>query len=120
MSELEQRFIDIWEISFPMVELHREYPFAKSLKRKYRADFANIESKVIIEIQGGIYGKGGHSSISGIKRDCEKFFCAAQLGWYVFPLYADMIEFSNLKIIADVIVARKPKDSYADICKMIA
>ena len=67
MSQLEQRFIDLWELEFSHIDLHREFMFAKELKRKYRADFASIEGKVLIEIQGGIYGKGGHSSIAGMQ-----------------------------------------------------
>lgn len=106
MSNLEEKFISLWEMKFPHIDLHREYMFARELKRKYRADFASIEGKVIIEIQGGIYNGRAHGSITGIKKDCEKFFVIAQLGYLLFPLYPEMINIPNLQIIADTITAR--------------
>lgn len=120
MSLLEDKFIELWEMKFSHIDLYREFMFAKSLGRKYRADFASIDAKIIIEIQGGIYNKRAHGSVTGIKKDCEKFFVIAQLGYLLFPLYPEMINLPNLQIIADTIVARSGKNSYANIMKQIA
>lgn len=65
-----------------------EYRFA--LPRKYRFDYAWIEEKVALEIEGGIWikgfsGRGGaHSLPSNILRDMEKGNLAGKLGWRVF------------------------------------
>lgn len=42
--------------------------------RKFRWDFAWPECLILVEIQGGIWssGKSGHSTGTGINRDCEK------------------------------------------------
>lgn len=46
-----------------------------------RADFAWPEAQVAVEVQGGIWVKGGHSSGSGIDRDAAKSFLAQADGW---------------------------------------
>lgn len=55
MSHLEEQFASLWEYAHPNLDLHREYRFHP--KRRYRADFASLEAKVLIEIQGGIWGQ---------------------------------------------------------------
>lgn len=42
-----------------------------------------VVKPVLVEVQGGIWKKGGHSSGVGITRDCEKFSLAAI---YNYPL----------------------------------
>src|SRR5690242_9976865 len=70
----------------------REYKAIKG--RDFRFDFrcvntfddANkrfIPQVVLVEIQGGIWKKGGHSSGTGITRDCEKYSLAAANGWRI-------------------------------------
>jgi hypothetical protein len=104
-STLEAKFSRLWTFCYPTTILEREYYFA--LPRKFRADFAHAESKVLIEIQGGVFTKSAsHSSISGIKRDCEKQFLAASNGYLVFTLHCDMIVSNYLKVIAHTIDSR--------------
>jgi very-short-patch-repair endonuclease len=52
-----------------------------SKTRKYRADFAYPVLNLLIEVEGGIQGKGGHSSAAGITRDVEKSNAAMLNGW---------------------------------------
>lgn len=65
-----------------------EYVFAPP--RKWRFDFAwNCNSNdnrywTALEVEGGIFMKvSGHRSITGMKRDMEKYNEAAALGWRV-------------------------------------
>lgn len=51
--------------------------------RKFRFDFAWTDRKLLVEIQGGTWGKGGHSTGSGIDRDTEKLNLATIHGWRV-------------------------------------
>lgn len=60
-------------------EPEREFEFIK--ERKYRADFAYPVLNLLIEVEGGIQGKGGHSSAAGITRDVEKSNAAMLNGW---------------------------------------
>lgn len=58
-----------------------EYVFLPD--RKFRADYAWPEAMLLVEKNGGIWRKGGHSSGVGILRDYEKANLA-QLAGYVF------------------------------------
>jgi hypothetical protein len=49
--------------------------------RKYRADYCWPEAKVIVECDGGIWQKSGHSSGKGILRDMHKANHAQLLGF---------------------------------------
>jgi hypothetical protein len=60
-----------------------EYPFAKAQKRKWRFDWAWPEQKLALEIQGGAFIGGRHTSGVGFEKDAEKFSAAAILGWRV-------------------------------------
>ena len=49
----------------------REFKFHP--RRKWRFDFANVQARLAIEVDGVVYGarKGGHQTPSGIERDRE-------------------------------------------------
>lgn len=60
--------------------------------RKYPWDGAWPEQRILYEIQGGIWRKGGHSTGAGITRDCEKHNLAVLHGWRDFLFTAAMIK----------------------------
>lgn len=62
-----------------------EHPFSKELGRKHRFDLAWKDRMLALEIEGGIWTRGGgrHNRGSGYLRDIEKYNLAAQLGWKV-------------------------------------
>jgi len=69
-----------------------EFRFHKT--RKWRFDYAWAEHKIALEVEGGIYAKGrrgGHTSISGMLRDIEKYNEATLLGWRVFRVTPDKL-----------------------------
>lgn len=53
--------------------------------RKFRADWRVKDTRILIEFEGGLFAKGkqGHSSVSGILRDIEKYNMCAIDGWTV-------------------------------------
>lgn len=59
---------------------HRFHP-----TRKWRFDYALLEHKIAIEVEGGIWMKGGgaHSRPANIERDMEKYNQAMALGWRI-------------------------------------
>ena len=60
-SRLEAKFALYWRgLGGPPLE--REFRFHP--ERKWRADFAHIESRTLIEIEGGIYIEGGGPTIA--------------------------------------------------------
>jgi len=64
--------------------------------RRFRWDFAFLgkpgESVLLIEIQGGIWKPGGHSSGIGITRDCEKLNLATLAGYRCLAVTKEHIE----------------------------
>ncbi len=78
-----------------------EYNF--SAARGWRFDYAFVDQKIAVEIEGGVWRRGGgaHSHPLGILRDIEKYNAAAVLGWRILRVVpeklADVIE--SLKAI---------------------
>ena len=93
-SRLEAKFELYWRgLGGP--ELEREFVFHP--ERKWRADFAHIESRTLVEIEGGIWIQGRHNRPQGFAADTEKYLEAALAGWHVlrlteFQITAPMIE----------------------------
>ena len=53
--------------------------------RQWRFDFAWPGQKVAVEIDGLVYGgRGGHQTVDGILKDCEKHEAALLDGWRVY------------------------------------
>lgn len=59
----------------------REYVFHPT--RRWRFDFAWVDIKLALEVEGGVFSNGRHSRGVGITNDCEKYNQAIILGWRV-------------------------------------
>jgi very-short-patch-repair endonuclease len=73
--------------------LKRQFRFDQT--RMWRADFAHVDSRTLIEIEGGIYVQGRHNRRQGFAADAEKYFAALD-GWRVLRL-------TELQITAPII-----------------
>lgn len=51
--------------------------------RKFRLDYAWVEQKLGLEVDGGVWSGGAHGRGTGIMRDQEKTCIAAGLGWRI-------------------------------------
>ena len=62
--------------------------------RKWEFDYAWPDSKVAVEVEGGIWRKGGgaHSNPSNILRDIEKYNAAQELNWKVYRVTTDEVK----------------------------
>ena len=60
--------------------------------RKWRLDFAFPGHLLAVEVQGGTWIKGAHSSGAGIERDCEKAAHLAIAGWRLIPVTGGQIK----------------------------
>ena len=89
-SDLEAGFLTWWHRFAPgapePTAEHRFHP-----TRRWRLDFAFIESKVAVELDGGTWTKGRHTRGAGYRGDCEKLNAATALGWRVFRCTAGML-----------------------------
>ncbi len=94
-SKLEVRFIQLWQwLDGPALE--REFQFCPN--RKWRADFAHIPSRLLIEIEGH-----GHAKSNRYNGDVEKYNAANLLGFRVYRLTGDMINVVELQKIIDFV-----------------
>ena len=71
--------------------------------RKFAFDYAWPEHKIAMEVEGGLFGNGkncrlckrpqamGHTSVTGILRDIEKYNHAAVLGWRIVRVTPDKL-----------------------------
>jgi hypothetical protein len=120
LSALEDQFLSLWQAHYPQLVLEREFSdidawekdyqkrYLKSKRSKrYRLDFAHLQSKVGVEIQGGVYNRGRHVTGSGYERDCKKYNLAYTSEWTIFLLTNAMAKDSVwLSLIAAHIAAR--------------
>ena len=60
----------------------RQYPFAKP-ERRWQADFAWPDQRLIVEVDGGLWTGGGHSTGTGRMRDMERDNWCVLHGWRV-------------------------------------
>jgi very-short-patch-repair endonuclease len=59
----------------------KEYRFDSS--RRWRFDYAIPAWKIAVEIEGGVWSGGRHTSGAGFTKDCEKYNSATCHGWKV-------------------------------------
>lgn len=79
-SDFEIEFITRWRQVLPDIpEPIAEYKFR--LPRQSRFDFAFIDEKIGIELDGGTWIFGRHNRSSGMEADNEKLNAATLLGW---------------------------------------
>ena len=102
-SRLERIFALYWR-SLGGPELEREFRFHP--ERKWRADFAHIESRTLIEIEGGIYIQGRHNRAAGFIADAEKYLEAFLAGWTVVRLTSAQISTSTVERLIAAVRAR--------------
>lgn len=101
MSKLEHKFQQLWQINYPDIIWLKDKTIFSD--RQYRWDFVHLEAMVLIEIQGGVWVKSGHSTGMGINRDCEKMMLAQLRGYTQFNLTDEMINQTTLAAIYEFI-----------------
>ena len=70
------------------IAFHREFQFAPP--RRWRADFV-IGDSLLIEIDGGVFSGGRHTTGDGFRRDIEKSNAAVMAGWRVLHFLPEQI-----------------------------
>lgn len=97
-------FLTYWRMLNPgFRDPQPEYQFAIHARRKFRFDWAFIEPRIAIKMDGGqwAYGGGRHAKDS----DRVKQNLAAELGWLVFHFSPDMLKRDPQACIEQVVRA---------------
>ena len=68
-------------------ECVKEYKFHPT--RRWRFDYAIPEHKIALEVEGGVWTGGRHTSPKGFLNDMEKYNTATLMGWRVFRAIPD-------------------------------
>lgn len=89
MSELESIAMNRIERAGLPVPV-REHYFAKP--RMWRMDLAYLDQMVSIELEGGTWSGGRHTTGKGFDGDCRKYGEATARGWRVIRCTREMVE----------------------------
>lgn len=126
MKKYEASQIMEWVLIDLCCDFVKEHVFHDS--RKWRFDYAIIDKKIAIEIEGGntgnvitcnhckqkvgrisksgkyilIRGGGRHNSIEGYEKDCYKYNAAAVLGWQMLRYTTNMIKTNPAQVSKDI------------------
>lgn len=60
--------------------------------KDYRYDFAWIDKRIAVEINGSIWQKGGHNTGEGLIRDYDKLNQAQLQGWQVYVFTTQQVK----------------------------
>ena len=83
-----------------------EYVFLKG--RRCRFDFAWPESKIAVEIEGGTFVQGRHTTGVGFAKDCEKYNLATLAGWRVYRFPTGMVKDRSAIIFMHKVFLKEP------------
>ncbi|MDC4681943.1 endonuclease domain-containing protein [Acinetobacter baumannii] len=72
------------------IGFEQEYKFHP--KRKWRSDFLITGTKILIEVEGGIWSGGRHTRGKGYIGDMEKYNSAAMMGFTVLRFSTEQVK----------------------------
>lgn len=88
-TSLELAFFKAW-VRLQGPPLEAEFWFNKPCTR-HRFDFAHLDTRTAIEVEGGTFIRGRHNRPVGYGGDCLKYNLAVSLRWYLFRLDTKMV-----------------------------
>lgn len=84
------------------VEVIKEYQFHPS--RKWRFDYAFVEHRVALEVEGGVHTGGRHIRPKGFINDMEKYNTAAVMGWRLLRCTPDtLLSLSTMNMLREIL-----------------
>ena len=104
------------------LSLHFQQHYRYVPGRKFEADFAVWRNKpaewqdepppfyrfALIEVQGGVYSKQAHGSVTGILKDDERLYWAFRSGWGVLRFTPDQVMDGTAKTMIAAALGREP------------
>jgi very-short-patch-repair endonuclease len=86
----------------PLLEVVSEYRFHP--ERKWRADFAILNKRILIEVEGGIWTGGRHTRGAGFAADMDKYNIATLLGWRLLRFTPSQIKDKTYLALVDALI----------------
>ena len=71
------------------IAFERQYAYAHG--RKLRADFALPEYRLLVAVEGGIFSRKAHGSVTGVLKDMERGNEAAIAGFFMLRVTPDEV-----------------------------
>lgn len=87
------------------VEVVREYRFHPT--RRWRFDYAIPAERIALEVEGGVWTGGRHTSPKGFLNDIEKYNTAVVLGWRVVRTTPDKLMSDGIELIRQLTTKTK-------------
>ena len=88
------------------VEAVREHRFAPP--RRWRFDYAIVEQRIAVEVEGGVWTRGRHTRGSGFLKDMDKYNAAAVEGWCVIRTPPDkLVSLETLDLLRKALETRR-------------
>ena len=106
-SHLEHAFLTYWTQLGDNTQIVEEHKFHPS--RRWRFDFAFVDEKIAVEIEGIGGAKSRHTSIKGYTGDCDKYNQAVVHGWQVLRFTTLHINNDPISMIDTVLTALQRK-----------
>lgn len=110
-TELEDALayqIRVMGLPAPVRELVFHTPRYGEKKHRWRADFAWPSALLLVEVEGGSYGRGRHVRPLGFRADCVKYNVAALYGWTVLRFTSDMIKDGTAVTLIKLYLTNRP------------
>lgn len=87
-------------------------------QRKWRFDYAIPAARVAVEVEGGVFTGGRHTTGAGFTADLEKYNTAESMGWHVLRITPDVLCAPNtIRLVADTCrqaILSSPTHVFAD------
>ena len=84
------------------IPYEREFKFAQH--RRWRADFLITGTRILIEVEGGIFSNGRHTRGTGYTKDCEKYNWAASNNWLLLRFTTGQVNSGDaVKVVLEAI-----------------
>lgn len=103
MTGLEKSFLYYWRLCGGNSEdwLFGQHIFAD--RPRMHVDFYNPHKCIAVEIDGGQWQKGGHTSGTGVQRDAIKLRMCNQMGVTLYRLTTSMVSYEEIMNLYEVI-----------------
>lgn len=88
VSEGEAKLVQ--QLKALKIDFVQEFQFHE--KRKWRADFHISNTKLLIEVEGGIWSNGRHTRGKGYLGDMEKYNTATLMGYQVLRFSTEQVK----------------------------